>query len=125
VRRASAISLVAAICFSLIAPLLLADPESNLPACCRRAGSHHCAMAGDESAGSLGLQAVHEKCPLFPLSTAAQFRAGAASLEDSPGIFAGLVSHPSVQPQTEARARVSFNRSRQKRGPPDSLLLNL
>ena len=41
------------------------------------------------------------------------FRSTAASL-----IFAEIVSHPTVKPQTEARARVALDLSRQKRGPP-------
>ena len=37
-------------------------------------------------------------------------------------IFAEIVSHPSVKAQTQARARVALDRSRQTRGPPTNLL---
>lgn len=118
-RRASAISVLLALACSLIAPALFADPESTLPECCRRDGSHHCAMnsrGADESAGpEIQLQ---ERCPSFPLAPAVQTGDSSASMGGSGALFAGLVSHPAIQPQTEARARVSFSRSRQKRGPP-------
>jgi hypothetical protein len=41
-----------------------------------------------------------------------------AVLRGPGAIFAELVSHPSIHRQTEAKYRVSFSRSRQKRGPP-------
>lgn len=127
-RRASAISLLAAIGYALIVPLAFSDPEANLPACCRRTGAHHCAMSNVtktiDGVSTPALQAVLQKCPAFPVSTAVRPGGAAAFPERSQAIFAGLVSHPSIQPQTEARYRVSFSRSRQKRGPPASLLNN-
>jgi hypothetical protein len=122
VRRASAISLLAAICFSLIAPLAFADPESNLPECCRRSGAHHCSMTDDAaSADGTHFQSIATKCPAFPVATAAPFSPDVALLKGSGAIFAAVVSHPSIHFQTEARYRVSFSRSRQKRGPPTIL----
>lgn len=127
-RRASAISLLAAIGYALIVPLAFSDPDANLPACCRRNGAHHCAMSSVtttiDEVSTPAFQAILQKCPAFPVSTAARAAGAAASPERSLAIFAGLISHPSIQPQTEARYRVSFSRSRQKRGPPDSLLNN-
>jgi len=119
VRRASAISVLAAICFSLIAPLALADTESNLPACCRRKGAHHCAMSA-MMAGGNGTPAMCARCPAYPIATAAQPGGTAAPAGVSQLVFAELLSHPAVSGQTEARARISFSRSRQKRGPPVS-----
>jgi hypothetical protein len=43
---------------------------------------------------------------------------GDLSLPSSERIFAEIASHPSVRSQTQARARVALDRSRQKRGPP-------
>jgi hypothetical protein len=37
-------------------------------------------------------------------------------------IFAEIVSHPTIKLQTQARARVALDISRQKRGPPTDLL---
>jgi len=43
VRRTLAAALLTLFSFSLIVPLVFAsDPESKLPACCRRAGKHRC-----------------------------------------------------------------------------------
>jgi hypothetical protein len=132
VRRASAICALSAICYAWIAPLALADSEANLPACCRRNGAHHCSMKGsmpgemqsgemEESVPSTDGTAFYfarQCCPACPGTAAASNQGPVAVLRNSAAIFAGLVSHPSIQPQTEARYRVAFSRSRQKRGPP-------
>src|SRR5579863_4943018 len=71
-RRALAFLLAALFSFELIAPALLADAASDLPACCRRNGKHHCAMAdgsGDDSSAP-SLKALGSKCPFFPKSAA-------------------------------------------------------
>jgi len=122
VRRASAISVLAAICFSLIAPLALADPKSTLPACCRRNGAHHCSMPEDDGAPSSGFQAVFEKCPLFPLSTAAPPCGSAAAVESSTATFALPLSRSFLARETESRPHHFFHDARQKRGPPDLLV---
>jgi len=104
--------------FSLIAPGVLLDAQSDLPACCRRNGAHHCIGNMDEAASSSGLsvQAVRQTCPSFVI--AAPAFANLAPPKPSAAVFAALLSHPSIQFQTEARYRVSFSRSHQKRGPP-------
>jgi hypothetical protein len=110
---------LAVIGFSLIAPGVLPDAESNLPACCRRNGAHHCTMSLDEAASNsaTSVQAIRQTCPSFP-AIAAPANASLALARPSAAVFAALLSHPSIQFQTEARYRVSFNRSHQKRGPP-------
>jgi len=118
VRRVSAISVLVAIAYSIIAPFAFAQAESNLPACCRRNGAHRCGMTGSDSGNGPAFQSVAPKCPLFPVSPAVPMGGFVALLRNSGAIFAAFVSHPSIQVQTEARSRVSFNRSRQKRGPP-------
>jgi hypothetical protein len=102
-------------------PALLASPESNLPACCRRDGKHHCAMLEmldkqQENAGP-AWKTVAKKCPLFPRGTVAFF---ATSFTPPPvADFAGLLSSASVvKAQTEVLFRISHSRTRQKRGPP-------
>lgn len=120
VRRVSAISLLVALSYSLIAPALFADPESNLPECCRRKGAHQCSMGAPDGVPSDGAAfRVAARCPACPVAPAVAATDTAVALAGSSGtVFASLVSHPSVQPQTEAQYRVSFSRSRQKRGPP-------
>ena len=111
-------ALLSAIGFSLIAPGILLDAQSDLPACCRRSGAHHCIGNMDEAASNSGisLQAIRQTCPSFAI--AAPVCANLALPKPSAAVFAELLSHPSIQFQTEARYRVSFGRSHQKRGPP-------
>jgi hypothetical protein len=54
-RRALASVLSVLLSFPLIAPLILANTDSDLPACCRRNGQHHCSassMGTETSAGT-------------------------------------------------------------------------
>jgi hypothetical protein len=118
VRRASAISVLSAILLSLIAPALLADAESNLPSCCRRNGKHHCSMSTDGSSSGPSYRVAGMQCPSFPVPTTAPAGFAIALPGRSAAIFAELLQHPAIHPQSEARYRVSFSRSRQKRGPP-------
>jgi hypothetical protein len=109
-----------AIGFSLIAPAALLEAESKLPACCRRDGAHRCAMSLDRPEANAGtsLTAVRKTCSSFPVAITAPASSGAALPRPAAAIFAALLSHPSIQFQTESRYRVSFSRCRQKRGPP-------
>jgi hypothetical protein len=65
---------------------------------------------------------IDQKCPFSPQATVAS-HVGTCTAAPAAAVYAGIVSHPSGSPQTEAGYRVSFNRSRQKRGPP-ALFLN-
>ena len=99
---------------------LLAGPGSNLPACCRRDGKHHCAMLEmlekQENAGP-SWKTVTTKCPLFPRGTVAFFT-DQFTPPRADG-FAGLLSSRSVvKAQTEVLFHISHSRTRQKRGPP-------
>ena len=118
--RASAILLLALFGFALIGPALLADGASSVPACCRKNGTHHCAMnTQDQSDDPDGaLQSVRNRCPMFPSSTAAPGHNSAATVRPSSLFFAAIVSHPTAHAQTNAHYRVSFSRSWHKRGPP-------
>ena len=49
-------------------------------------------------------------------------RHGDLSFQAASLIFAEIVSHPAIKAQTQARARVALDLSRQKRGPPADLL---
>jgi hypothetical protein len=115
VRRVLASLLLAVFSFSLIAPALLADEDSNLPACCRRLGEHRCALA---NLASQGPSFIQERCPHFPSDSASLAASEMASVTPSQLAFAAIVSQPAAHAQTEAHYRVSFSRARQKRGPP-------
>lgn len=118
VRRVWATLLLATIGYWLIVPLILAGPDANLPACCRRNGAHHCAMAMDDGATGPAFQATPERCPAFPVTTTAPVRVENASLGHAVAVFAALAAHPTAPRQTKTRYYVSFSRSWHKRGPP-------
>jgi hypothetical protein len=123
VRRLLAISLLFLFSLPLISPLLGDGvAEASLPACCRRSGKHHCEMPDASTATSRsGAGAVQEKCPYAPAAPAIlilpSFTPSTAA-----AIFAGITSHPAIAAQAEAQLRISFDRARQKRGPPALLL---
>jgi hypothetical protein len=122
-RRALALLLLVGFSFPLIAPLFASGPsEASLPACCRRNGKHHCAM-GASALVSSRYATVASKCPCYPLTRFALMLphgfagpARAASLIQTAGPSA-------VVRDAEAGYRISFDRSRQKRGPPSLLSL--
>lgn len=127
VRRIIATSLLLLFSAPLIAPLLALsrDPDANLPVCCRRHGKHHCMMSVEMMQAMLRGTQVNTapmKCPMYPraINTVQHHE---LSFYTSALLFAEIVSHPAIHPQTEARARVSRFCARQKRGPPASSLL--
>ncbi len=114
-----------AVLLAVIAPSLLIltnvvtpVPESKLPACCRRGGEHHCAMAVGE-APSAETQ-IKSESPVCPFRSQDGTVAFAVAYLPAPSaiLFASLESHPSVHEQTHAAGRVSQARCHQKRGPP-------
>jgi hypothetical protein len=104
------------------APLLAADTESNLPACCRRSGKHHCmgrmpAMLNEGAS----LRAANTNCPAFPkLATApncSRFAVPGTSNEPN-----GIEStQPSILGQIDNSYHICWSRIKQKRGPPTQL----
>ncbi len=70
-------------------------------------------MPGSDKGASI----IAPRCPRFPI---------ASMIPHVPGVVAGnegqvgayLFVRPTALPQTEARYRIAFARSRQKRGPP-------
>jgi hypothetical protein len=127
-RRIPAILLVFVFSFSLIAPAVFSDAESNLPACCRRDGKHHCSMTSREmadvavapSSGS-AVDALRARCPLFPSGGAVVPNPEAALLAACLPAGISTVSQMATLARAEAGYRISFNRSHQKRGPPSLL----
>jgi hypothetical protein len=126
-RRELASLLLGLISFPLIAPLLLASTDSDLPACCRRDGKHHCSMAsgnmeasmtGEDSEPGPAVDPIQPKCPYYPATGAAPIVSSIVLPESSQAISLLLFSHPAARTQTQALNRISFSRSRQKRGPP-------
>lgn len=66
---ASALLLLISLPLIVQAMALGRDPESRLPACCRRGGMHHCAASAEGTLPQPGgeqLAAFRSKCPLYP-----------------------------------------------------------
>jgi hypothetical protein len=78
-------------------------------------------MRPNESSGP-ALSAIPQRCPAYP-AVVTIVRHGDLSFHAASLIFAGVISHPVIKPQTEARARVALDLSRQKRGPPPAKTL--
>jgi hypothetical protein len=118
-RRASAALLIALInsfwiyC-ALIGPLLSADANSNLPACCRKNGKHRCAMVDDTAGHSW----ESTRCPLFPASGAALISERTGTPQAFGSLASSLASNHEVRPQTRAPYHICLYRIGQKRGPP-------
>jgi hypothetical protein len=128
-RRLLSILLFWATLFPLIVPALTtgAMGQSTLPACCRRAGQHHCdmspavrALLQQELDGSTRIAASPQQCPYRQHSLAASHLQ-----TPTPGASASYAAfsllEPSPATQAECLRRISFDRSRQKRGPPSLL----
>jgi len=122
-RRVPAILLVFVFSFSPIAPALFSDAESNLPACCRRDGKHHCNMMGGMTAApssGLAVDALRAGCPFFPGGAVVPSPAAALLAACQPA-GVSIVSQIASRAQADAGYLISFNRSHQKRGPPSLL----
>lgn len=122
-RRILAILVLLAFGLPGITPLLApsGDMQSDLPACCRRNGKHHCTMQLEGRAASISsatsVAAPSPKCPFYPKGIPVSHQTPFV-LDRSQAIYAGIVSHPTSIAQIEARRRISASRSNQKRGPP-------
>jgi hypothetical protein len=123
-----AIMLLIAFGFPLVQPVLAAtaDPDSQLPACCRRHGKHHCSMrmadmmrmmAAANSAPALEAP----PCPFYPApATAPTF--ATASLETSLPARAELLRAPAQLTSANTRhAQTCTASANLKRGPPARL----
>jgi len=120
-RRFLAILLLATFGLPAAAPLLAQEQgaEINLPACCRRAGSHHCMGASMHDPNT---PTVSMRCRSFPQphAIAPQFKLSATpSAQPALKLPLTLATAPA---RAETQRRISRERSRHKRGPPAALL---
>ena len=91
---------------------------SPLPACCRAHGRHGCAAHTAPSGHEQGFQATTPKCCFFPVMSSPGHGLDMAGVAARQIYFSELASHPAIHAQADAQLRISFDRSRQKRGPP-------
>jgi hypothetical protein len=120
-RRILAITLLIAFGSPLIVPLLASTPDlqSNLPACCRRNGLHHCTtMAPSAAAGTPALKAP--PCGNYP-SPATPLRLAAAALAAPPTPSTTALQTSAPPAVTRPGVYTSVPPSNQKRGPPTLL----
>jgi hypothetical protein len=108
----------------LLAPALSVNTASDLPACCRVSGKHKCAltrMAGTR-AETTGGKSLRSNCPYSSVISFGTVPHVTKYVPQVARHLLGLVLDlPARQAQTEARQRISFSRTRQKRGPPISI----
>lgn len=119
-QRLCALVLVSCMHVFLLLPFVPQADASALPQCCRRSGAHKCAMmmGGSSAPDSASKQSIGVRCPFDHGSRAQAAVRGVSLPAPAQAVFTELLAHPAVRPQTEARLRVSYLRSRQKRGPP-------
>jgi hypothetical protein len=123
VRRLLSILLLLVFGLPLASPLL-AQSDASLPACCRRAGKHHCMSMMDESTGTTDhrhVSVVQEKCAYCP---------AVLSISNSPAmglpvvlLLPALQGQSAIVMQAKTSQRIAQERARHKRGPPSSLPL--
>ncbi len=122
-QRGIATALALLFSWLLIVPAFAFLHQPVVPPCCRKGGAHQCTMQSPvpASAGA-SIRAVSATCPFShgSLSAVSHLDFYAPGVRES--VYAGIVRHPALSPQTEANFRVSYDRSRQKRGPPPSIL---
>lgn len=117
-RRALAIVLVAIFSLPLIAPAFASSPDdSRLPACCRRGGKHHCAMAMEMGNIPSRFRVVSEKCPFLPFGHSPFLQAHALAILSSPSIR-HAAGPAAIVRAVQTGYRISADRTRHKRGPP-------
>ncbi len=121
-RKSLSILLLAVFGLPFVSPLLdmTAGAESNLPACCRRNGAHHCMMSAEQMEALLHgdhFTVIHSKCPLYPKANTTAHHPD-YSFVPSAVVFTEVLSAPETLRQIEAWARVALEGARQKRGPP-------
>lgn len=117
----------ATLCVCLIAPfaalLAYSDPESRLPACCRRDGKHHCAMMMQflareaDRQGEISLRAIPARCPYrsgLPARTSQQL----LGPPHATAFCATFTHHSAVHSNVEVKPCLGRARSHLKRGPP-------
>lgn len=118
-RRALASLLLALLTSPVIVPILQAQTASNLPACCRLTGKHHCSMgAVEESSSSPAARPAQPKCCYYPAAISVCAQSSVALPGGCQAIYGSPCSQSATQAPVETRRSVLFIRSRQQRGPP-------
>jgi hypothetical protein len=115
--RAMSLMLLLVFAGNAAVPAFFTHSDSDLPPCCRRNGAHHCAMMHGLDADG-GSKLVAAPCPNFPAHSVAVFTERSTPPPPATVVMAVLRAQPADREQIETLYRVSYNRTRQKRGPP-------
>jgi len=126
-RRAASLFLVLFLGFGPLAGLLRSSDDARLPACCRRHGAHHCAMAmqmaamlAQEASGKTPILTAPLTCPMFPGFLAGPSTPAHALLASAASLPALLVQ-AHTPPSASSTALARPLRPRAARGPPASI----
>lgn len=126
-RRTLSILLVIFFSVGPLTAALQADDDSRLPACCRRHGTHHCAMGGSSAIAALlvastatPIVTAPARCPYFP-NTVAQFLQPVTALAPAHSAFPAPRAQAHAVSPIRAFARFRPIRAHSSRGPPDSI----
>jgi len=119
-RRTLSISLILLLWLPAVAAVLPGVNDVRLPFCCRRQGTHHCAMGANDAAGqSDGPGAAigaPSRCPQFPATPAATTSPAFALVGAASGPApAAVVFLPGA---SRDAARAGRLRAQLDRGPP-------
>jgi len=118
-RRWLSLSLFVAM---LLAPMMsvAAEAQAGVPACCRRAGAHHCmgGMVAVDPDGAPRVRGPREMCPYQQRGLVAGAHHEQVGMAVAVGCLVVGLHAPGGLAQVECLRRISFDRSRQKRGPP-------
>ncbi len=126
-RRILSIFLVLFFGFGPLAATLGASDDAGLPACCRRSGSHHCAMSDALRAWMLRAEsrtpsfAAPSHCPLYPAGSPAA-TAPMHALTAASGTQSALVLQTLTFAPYRASMRSAAFKSIAVRGPPASAI---
>ncbi|MEO6982327.1 MAG: hypothetical protein ABI072_04345 [Edaphobacter sp.] len=120
-RRLLAVSLLLLFNLPLISPLfaLSTNLESNLPACCRKNGLHHCDMQAQitNAPGKTAISAIPTRCPAYPnpVTSLNSISAQTEATAQAPPVPSRATT---IRLHNRTRARSVFNSACQQRGPP-------
>jgi hypothetical protein len=114
VRRLISIAMVLLFWLGPLSALLPGSDESQLPACCRRHGAHHCAMASGGVSGAGDVVSAPSRCPQYHRSSPAT--RGAFALPRTSAIAVAAESCPLIA--VPLRGSLHQTRTSANRGPP-------
>lgn len=119
-RRILSTFLLLFLALPLVAPALGQTAQQRLLLCCRKGGAHHCITSATTEDG-LPAPSLRAHCPATPSPAISGHASTWIAASGQPSGIASDITPLRIR-QVEAGYRISFHRSRQKRGPPAFVL---